>query len=723
MNTRVVIGVLLAVILAVFALYLAKSPTGGGVSNATAPPRAAGPSPVSVVDSAGRVVVFDKPPERVVALTHAEFLYVLGVWNRVVGIGKSVADVVSLPASLRNRTVVGDTYSGINWEAVAALKPDLVVMGYWGGVFAAGEQQVLEKSRELGYKVLAFGYVAPSVNSSWPYENIRIVRVLGKVFNVRDRAEELASWLEERYREALDIARRIPPEKRLNVLVISAYSLATSGDIYISGRGSASGELVELVGAHNVAFDYNLSQTRKLDLEKLITLFGNKTDVVIVRDFHGGKYVDRAIKRILGDPRWRAIKAVREGRVYGVNFSYYDFSYPYEYSPRFISAIYALGHLIYPQYYPDWRPIHVELLRRFYNMSCHVEGGLRCNVAQLYPVTVMDSMGREVTFESPPRRVIVLYSGWAEALYVLGVVDRVVGISPSVARASFLPKEVRGAPAVGETFSGLNWEAVAALRPNLIIMGRWKGGFEPGERQVLEKSRELGYKVLAFGITDVNKTGTKMPYENIRIIRALGRVFNVTEKAEALADFLEREYKKALEIARGIPPEKRRNVLVIYPTGVLERGPISVSYRGSAYAETVELVGGHNVAFDYNFTVQYPKFDLEKLIALFGNKTDVLIVAWSDYNRTAQAVKAILSDPRWRAIKAVREGRVYGVVLSAYSLDFPEIYGPRFVSAIYAFGRAIYPEYYPDWRPIHVELLRRFYNVSCTYVGEGLRCG
>lgn len=330
-------------------------------------------------------------------------------------------------------------------------------------------------------------------------------------------------------------------------------------------------------------------------------------------------------------------------------------------------------------------------------------------------VTVMDSAGRQVTFAEPPERVVVLSSYWAEVLHCLGLGDRIVGIDVYTAKDQFLPEEVRGRTRVGSVFRGVNWEAVAALDPDLIIMGLWHGRFTPKEQAVFEKAEELGVPVLAFGIPVTSKTGTKMPYENVRVIRVLGKVFGVEERAEELAEYLEAHYNKVLEIARGIPEHERKRVLVVYGSSVAGKyatGPVTISYRGSAYAEAVELVGARNVAFDYNFTSQYPKLDMEKLIAYFGDRTDVLLVVDWDPERLEEALAKIRSDPRWHEIKAVREGRVVGVLVASWKLEAVSLYGPRFVTGLYAFGHAIYPERYPDWRPVYEEILRRFYGIG-----------
>ncbi|WP_456452112.1 ABC transporter substrate-binding protein [Thermococcus sp.] len=649
--------------------------------------------PLTITDFAGRKVTIEKSPERVVVLSTywAEILSILGVQKRIVGIGKYIPHDPYVPEDVRKKPVVGSNFKGLNWETVAGLKPDLIIIDWYGGKYADAE--TIKKAEQLGIPVIAL--TAKSVK-----DNIRIVELLGKVFGREKKAEELASWMQEKLDEVKKITSQIPNNKRKNVLMINA-PIDMNKPITMYANGSAWASIVQLVGAHNLAFDKKFNTPwPKLDLERIIAYWGNKTDVLILTSFSKER-LDKALSAIRTDPRWRAIKAVKEGHVYGILAGSNGFL---DWGPRIIVGVYQIGNIIYPEYYPDWKPVAKDLLENFY--------GVKYNT----PITVMDSMGRKITFEKPPERVIALNGYWAEVMYCLGVADRIVGIGKYVPYDQFLPEDVRKKPTVGTTWEkAINWETVAGLKPDLILMGRWKGGFTPGELEVIEKSREFGFKVLALGIPDSNATGTEMPYENIRIIRVLGKVFDREKRAEELASFLEKYYNEALDIASRIPADKKKNVLIVYGssiTGKYATGEISIAYRGSAYAQTVELVGAHNVAFDYNFSTQYPKFDLEKLIAYFGNKTDVLIVVDWDAKRLSEAVEKIKNDPRWQQIKAVKDGHVIGILVSSWSKNAAALYGPRFVTGIYAFGHAIYPEYYPDWKPIYRELIKRFYGME-----------
>lgn len=647
---------------------------------------------IVITDFAGREVTIEKPPKRVIVLTSywAEIMHCLGLDDKIVGIGSYIPRDPNLPEAIKQKPAVGSSFKGLNWETVASLEPDLIIADWYGGKYK--DKETIEKAEELGIPVIALS--AKSVE-----DNVKVVELLGKVFRKEEKAEELSNWMKSKLEEVGKIASQIPSDKRKNVLLISAPK-DINGPITVYAKGSAWASMVELIGAHNLAFDKNFNtQWPKLDLEKIIAYWGDEADVVIVTSFSQEK-LEKAVNDIKNDPRWREIKAVKEGHVYGILAGSKGFL---DWGPRIVVGVYQMGGLIYQEYYPDWEPVAKELFEKFYGTSYETK------------VTVMDSAGRKITLEKVPERVIITSSYWAEVLHCLGLDDKIVGIDKYTPRDQFLPDSVRQKPQIGSVYRGINWETVASLNPDLIVMGLWWGSFEPKEKELFEKAEELNIPVLAFGIPDISKTGTKMPYENIRIIRVLGKIFDKERKAEELASFLERYYNQALEIASKIPEEEKKNVLIVYGssiTGKYATGTITVSTRGSAYAETSELVGAHNLAFGYNFTTPYPKFDLEKLIAYFGNKTDVLVVVDWEKDRLKEAIEKIKSDPRWQEIRAVKEGHVVGVLVSSYYKNAAALYGPRFITGIYAFGHAIYPEYYPDWEPIYNELLQKFYRIE-----------
>lgn len=99
-----------------------------------------------VLDDAGRTLVFERPPARIVSLAPhlTELLFAAGAGAQVVGVD-SASDY---PPAARRIAQVGDS-NHVNLERVLGLKPDLVVV--WAGGNRAADVHALEK---LGLRVL-----------------------------------------------------------------------------------------------------------------------------------------------------------------------------------------------------------------------------------------------------------------------------------------------------------------------------------------------------------------------------------------------------------------------------------------------------------------------------------------------------------------------------------------------------------------------------------------
>ncbi|WP_456419279.1 ABC transporter substrate-binding protein, partial [Methanocaldococcus infernus] len=296
----------------------------------------------------------------------------------------------------------------------------------------------------------------------------------------------------------------------------------------------------------------------------------------------------------------------------------------------------------------------------------------------------------------PPERIIVLDSYWAEVLHILGLDDRIVGIGEYVKYDKFLPESVKNKTVIGSMFKGVNWESVITLNPDLFIMD-WYGG-KYGDKKILEKAESLDIPVACMYIKNID--------DNIKAVEFLGDITGEKEKANELVNWMESKLEKIKEIAKTIPKDKRKNVLMI----TYRKGEVRV-YANSPYGQIIEYVGAHNLALDKNFSSPWVKLNLEQIIDYWGNKTDIILVVGYNEKSLNESINEILSSKEWKAIKAVREGHVYGILSGTNGYLS---WGPRIVTGVYQIANYIYPEFYPDWRTVRDELLKKFYKINIT---------
>ncbi|HSL31151.1 MAG TPA: ABC transporter substrate-binding protein, partial [Anaerolineales bacterium] len=81
------------------------------------------------------------------------------------------------------------------------------------------------------------------------------------------------------------------------------------------------------------------------------------------------------------------------------------------------------------------------------------------------PLTFTDGLGREVTLDAVPQRIISLAPSNTEILFAIGAGDQVVGRD----QLSDFPEEAQELTDIGSTFEELNTELIVSLDPDLVL--------------------------------------------------------------------------------------------------------------------------------------------------------------------------------------------------------------------------------------------------------------
>jgi len=184
---------------------------------------------VSVRDDAGLTVRLAQPARRIVSLAPhvTETLFAIGAGDRVVG----TVDYSDYPEAAKRVARVGG-YSRIDLEAIAALRPDLII-GWQSGNAAAH----IEKLRSLGYPL----YIS---------QPNRIDDVAGEIERLGHLAgtEAVADAVAHRYREKLAALRA---QYRGRPTVRTFYQIWKQ-PLMTVGRDQIISDAIRLCGGENV---------------------------------------------------------------------------------------------------------------------------------------------------------------------------------------------------------------------------------------------------------------------------------------------------------------------------------------------------------------------------------------------------------------------------------------------------------------------------------------
>jgi ABC-type Fe3+-hydroxamate transport system substrate-binding protein len=255
------------------------------------------------VDDLGNHVAVAHEPRRIVSLSPAttELLFALGWGDRLVGRTR----YCDYPAEATQAPDVGEGLNP-NIEAVAARKPDLVVM-----YATAANSPAVEQLGRLGI---------PAVNvkmdrlADLPHS----ARVLASLIGDSARVDSIA----RRYEQSLDSVARIPRGRPRRVAMI-----VWDNPPIVIGAGSFLSELVRLAGGKNV-FDDVPQPSPTVSIEA-IAARNPEMLLFLSNDTTGPAYARR--------PEWQPVRAVRERRFGALSGS--EFSRP---SPRMLQAVKAM---------------------------------------------------------------------------------------------------------------------------------------------------------------------------------------------------------------------------------------------------------------------------------------------------------------------------------------------------------------------------------------------
>lgn len=260
----------------------------------------------------------------------------------------------------------------------------------------------------------------------------------------------------------------------------------------------------------------------------------------------------------------------------------------------------------------------------------------------VYPVTVTDQAGREVTIEEKPERLVSGYYISTSTLIALNLEDKLVGIEAKANKRAIYKlssPELIELPSVG-TAKEFDLEGCAALEPDLVIL--------PIKlKNAVETLETLGIDVLL-----VNPENQELLYEMIALI---GEATDAGEEAKALLDFASKEEIRLTETLRDAE----------YPSVYLAGNSSMLSTAGEAMyqSDMIRLAGGINVASSIADTY-WVEIDYEQLLA--WDPEYILLASDADYT-----VEDVLADPNLVNCQAVKEEKVYKLPGKAEAWDSP----------------------------------------------------
>jgi iron complex transport system substrate-binding protein len=351
--------------------------------------------------------------------------------------------------------------------------------------------------------------------------------------------------------------------------------------------------------------------------------------------------------------------------------------------------------------------------------------------------TLTDMRGKSVNLPWQPRRVITISDGLIETVMVhLGRMDALVGLGssciqrvfdyefPATGGASFrydqgmnpvalLHPDVRELPLVAHSAGAVNFESVAALNPDLIIvrigsctLPRW----DDKTKNIVSRLEAMGFPVwVLLGPPCFETPDLQRMAEEIRLI---GVAFNQEAQAVQLADYLDTCTKIVLERTRSIRPDTIPTVLML---GLSPKARASGS-AGSTYGpNTMEayfidsLVRARHAYRGPGASSTALLLNTEQLYAL---DPDVILLPTASGFHPPEELYTAPYYQRLQQLKAIRHKRVYALPWTpcncARRAEYP--------IELLLMAKAVYPGLFSDIR-VHAWVLdfyRQVYHADTT---------
>lgn len=268
--------------------------------------------------------------------------------NTIVSMAPSITRVL-IDMGLADKIVASDTNSQASYgselgadvsymdmmapdqEALTAMAPDII--------FTSGMSSV--DGNDAFGAVRAAGVCVADIPSSASLKAIEEDLIfIGTCVGTEAKAQEMVDEMEEAIAEIAKIAATIPEEEKKTVLFELFTPSADYPTIYTAGQGTYINEMLETVGAINVAGD----QTEQWPALTEEACVGADPAVILTADM----YTPDVINVLLTMKGWENVKAIKDGAVYQLNADQVN-----QPNHHVIDAMIDMAGFIYPEYFDE----------------------------------------------------------------------------------------------------------------------------------------------------------------------------------------------------------------------------------------------------------------------------------------------------------------------------------------------------------------------------------
>ena len=274
---------------------------------------------------------------------------------------------------------------------------------------------------------------------------------------------------------------------------------------------------------------------------------------------------------------------------------------------------------------------------------------------EFQPGTYTDDMGREVSIDEAPEKIVSHVPPITEILFALGLGEKVVGVSDYCD----YPEEAKSKPSVGDYYNP-SLERIVDLEPDLVLTD--------GHSESVQQIDSLGITMVVIDPKDI---------EGIyRDIELLGKITGVEANAEKLVNDMKEDVAHIVEQVKDAA-----RIKTFYVIDATDLSNPWTAGPGSFVDSLITMAGGENIAGEAPGA--WVEFSVEQIVS---SNPEIIIIP-AAHGTAIISPESLEEHPAWREISAVKNGRVYVI-----DGDLVDGFGPRIVQGLEEIARIIHPE-------------------------------
>lgn len=324
------------------------------------------------------------------------------------------------------------------------------------------------------------------------------------------------------------------------------------------------------------------------------------------------------------------------------------------------------------------------------------------HIHEKYPIRINDSSNRTIVIYKPIKKVITQHGTTYIPLFILGVQDKIVGVTADAELDYSWVPGMEDKPSIGD-YKDLDYEKIVSLEPDVIFTAR-------DRPDIREKLEAANITVIALAFAETKKFDQEL--------RALAKLMEKAEKAEEFILWRNNKLSQIEERTEAIDPKIR----VLLGSGGARNEPWDCNTVGSGIHDAVTMAGGFNIVSEipgYYTVAVDPEWVLERdpeaiIVMNWGAGEEPSGLTGYDLKNSEAAkryIEIVLNKEILRNTSAVHNKRVYVI-------DGPLMLGSgtSYLGAFYC-AKWFYPELFKDTNPeaIHKEFIEKW--VGATYEG------